>query len=79
MSDRQFVALCDPGLAVELSPDGAVMPAKETGEPCSPARSSLVVERIANVPQVGGGHAVSLIGIAVKKRCPLPEAGCTVM
>ena len=32
LPDRQFIALTDPRLAVELAPDGRVLPAEKAGE-----------------------------------------------
>ena len=54
--DGQCVGLGDRRLAVELPPDGAVMPDKKTGEPRLPARAALIVERIADGAKFGGGH-----------------------
>ena len=55
MPDRDFVSSSDLRFAVQLPPDGAVVPAKETGEPGLAARAALVVERDGDGPQVGGG------------------------
>ena len=55
LPDSQFIALGNRRLAVDLAPDGTVVPAEQTGEPCLPA---LVVEQVAYGPQVGGGHLI---------------------
>jgi hypothetical protein len=49
--------LGDLALAIGFSPQARVMPPKQTGELCLPARTVLAVVRIADGPQVGGGRS----------------------
>jgi hypothetical protein len=58
--DRQLISLGDSGETAELAPERRVVPAKQAGELRLAARGALVVERIADSPQISGGHAASI-------------------
>ena len=55
LPDREFIARCDPALAVELPPDRRLVPVKQTGERELPAR----IDGNAEVADDGGCHATS--------------------
>lgn len=61
------------------------MPANETGELGLPARAALVVERIADGPQVGGGHAASEVSseksmkILFSRKSPFSHSSLTLV
>jgi hypothetical protein len=61
LPDRHFVALGDLRLPRQLALECAVIPPKQTGELSLPARSLLVVEGVADGPQLGGGHQFATI------------------
>jgi hypothetical protein len=54
----QGIRFGDRRLAVQLAPDGGMMPAAEGGELARPARVALVIERIADGPRVRGGSCI---------------------
>jgi hypothetical protein len=57
LPDRQLVGMGNRRFASKLALDSRMVPSKQAGEPGLPARGTLIVERIADGPQVGGRHA----------------------